>query len=443
VTVTETVVRFEARGANLDLLRNRDTEVAAVGRAGTGKTLTACWKLHLAALQVPEMRGLLLRATQTSLTATTLVSFQRQVALQGLKDGSVKWFGGSPKDPPAFRYRATGAEILVAGGDRPEKFLSAELDRIFVDEAVETTLDLYETLISRLRGSAPTYKQILLGTNPSHPSHWIKQRADDGRLTMITSTHRDNPFYVNADGTFTPAGRDYMEKLDALTGVRRLRLRDGHWCAAEGVIYGDWDESVHLVKPFDVPEDWPLYLSVDFGYVNPTVVQWWRLDPDGRLYLTREIYATGALVEDHARQIQQIMREHPKEPRPTRVVCDHDAEDRATLERHLGYSTTAAHKTVSDGIQAVQSRLRAAGDGKPRLFIFRDAVVRRDAKLAEAKKPTCTADELPGYVWEVKPGVKGLKEQPVKVDDHGCDALRYLVCEVDLGRQPRFRSFTY
>lgn len=433
-------VRFEARGANLELLHCRDTEVAAVGRAGTGKTLTACWKMHLAALKVDEMRGLLLRATHLSLTGTTLVTFQRQVAAQGLRDGSVKWFGGSPKDPPAFRYRKTGAEILVAGGDRPEKFLSAELDRIFVDEAVEITLDLYETLISRLRGSAPTYKQILLGTNPSHPSHWIKTRADEGRLTMLTSTHRDNPAYVDADGDYTPAGRAYMEKLDALTGVRRLRLRDGKWTAAEGVVYADWDDTVHLVKPFAVPRQWPLILSVDFGYVNPAVIQWWRQDDDGRMYLTREIYATQKLVEDHAKRVREIMQAHPDEPRPRAVVCDHDAEGRATLERHLGLSTTAAHKAVTEGIEAVQARLRVQPDGKPRLFVFRDAVVERDERLSEAKKPTCTADELPAYVWEVKPGTKGLKEQPLKVDDHGADALRYAIAERDLGGRPRIRT---
>lgn len=437
--MTATVVRFEARGANLELLRCRDTEVAAVGRAGTGKTLTACWKMHLAALQVEGMRGLLLRATHLSLTGTTLVTFQRQVAAQGLKDGSVRWFGGSPKDPPAFRYRTTGAEILVAGGDRPEKFLSAELDRIFVDEAVETTLDLHETLISRLRGSAPTYKQILLGTNPAQPTHWIKARADEGRMTLITSTHRDNPYYVNADGTYTPAGSDYMEKLDALTGVRRLRLRDGKWTSAEGAIYTDWDDAVHQTKPFPIPKHYPLFLSVDFGYVHPAVIQWWRQDGDGRLYLVREIYATGVLVEDHARHIKRIMDAHPDEPRPRFIVCDHDAEGRATLERHLGMSTTAAHKAVTEGIQAVQARLRVQGDGKPRLFIFKDAVVERDKRLADAKKPTCTADELPGYVWEVKPGQKGVKEQPLKIDDDGVDALRYVVAELDLGGRPRVR----
>lgn len=439
--MADTVVRFEARGANLDLLRCRDPEVAAVGRAGTGKSLTACWKMHLAAMQLPEMQGLMLRATHISLTSTTLITFQRQVAAQALRDGSVKWFGGSSKDPAAFRYTKTGSTIIVAGGDRPEKFLSAELDRIFVDEAVEVSLDLHETLISRLRGQASTYKQILLATNPAHPSHWIKRRADDGGMTMITSTHRDNPAYVNLDGSYTEAGRSYMEKLGKLTGLRRARLLEGRWAAAEGIVYTEWDDQTHLINPFSVPRDWPLILTVDFGYTNPMCIQWWRKDPDGRLYLTREIYQTQTLVEDHARRVKEIMAEHPEEPRPWMVICDHDAEDRATLERHLGTGTTAATKTVSDGIQAVQTRLRVQGDGKARLYVFKDCVVQRDSELAKVGRPTSTAEEIGGYTWAVKPGNgAGLKEQPVKENDHGLDALRYAVAQLDLGRRPRIRT---
>lgn len=399
--------------------------------------MAACWKLHLTALQVPNLRGLMLRSTHTSLTSTTLITFQRQVASHALADGSVRWFGGSGKDPAAFRY-PNGSTILVAGGDRPEKFLSAELDRIFVDEAVEISLDLYETLISRLRGSAPTYKQILLTTNPSHPSHWIKRRADEGALTMITSTHRDNPYYVARDGSYTDAGREYMTKLDALTGTRRLRLRDGKWVSAEGQVYDGWDDSVHVVDRRPLPAEYPLYLSIDFGFTNPFCAQFWREDPDGRLWLTREIYESGGLVEDHARRIRSILDQDGLRPRM--VITDHDAEDRGTLERHLGLSTVPARKSVSDGIQAVQARLRPAGDGKPRLFMFRDALVRRDSKLADAGKPTCTREEMPGYIWAVRPGaVGGLKEEPLKQNDHGADALRYAVAERDLGVRPNIR----
>lgn len=438
--MADSVVRFEPRGANVDLLRCRDAEVAAVGRAGTGKTLTACWKMHLTAMQVPNMRGLMLRATHVSLTSTTLVTFQRQVAAQGLADGSVTWFGGSGKDPAAFRYAKTGATILVAGGDRPEKFLSAELDRIFVDEAVEIGLDLYETLISRLRGVSKTYKQILLTTNPSHPSHWIKRRADAGTMRMITSTHRDNPYYVNRDGSYTEPGSEYMQKLDALTGARRLRLRDGLWVASEGVVFEGWDDSIHMIDRFKPPSSWPRWWSIDLGYTNPFCWQDWREDPDGRLYLVREIYMTRRLAEDHAKQILEVMRQNPDEPQPRAIITDHDAEDRATLEKHLGMSTRPAHKSVSDGIQAVQSRLKTQGDGKARLFIMRGGLVEEDKSLANSGRPTCTAEEIPGYVWAVKPGSgAGLKEEPVKQNDHGCDALRYMCAARDLVGRTRVR----
>src|SRR5690606_20066097 len=75
------------------------------------------------------------------------------------------------------------------------------------------------------------------------------------------------------------------------------------------------------------------------------------------------------------------------EPRPTAVVCDHDAEGRAVLERELGVETTPAHKSVLDGIQAVQARLRVAEDGKPRLFFVRGALVERDPELEGARRP--------------------------------------------------------
>jgi phage terminase large subunit len=35
---------------------------------------------------------------------------------------------------------------------------------------------------------------------------------------------------------------------------------------------------------------------------------------------------------------------------------------------------------------------------------------------------------------------KSPKEQPVKENDHGCDAMRYMVAERDLGGRPRIRT---
>jgi phage terminase large subunit len=418
------------------LLTTRDPEVLICGPAGSGKSLAMLYKAHLTSLMVPNCRSLIVRQTHASLTGSTLTTFERQVIPQALAEGAVTWFGGSARQPAAYRY-ANGSEILVGGLDRPEKFLSTEFSRVYIDEANQIALTALETLVTRLRGDADTYRQVVAACNPDHPGHWLKLRCDDGRMRLIHSLHSDNPLYVNADGTLTPHGADYMAKLDALTGVRRLRYRDGIWAAAEGLVFEDYREALHLIDSFTPPPDWSRWISVDMGFTNPTVVQFWAQDGDGRLYLTREIYRTRTLMEDHARHIRRILEESG-EPWPVAVICDHDAEDRATLEKHLGVATTAARKSVSDGIQAVQARLRPAGDGKPRLFIMRDALVERDEDLAEAKRPTCTAEEINGYVWATKPGnAGGLKEQPLKENDHGMDALRYMVAALDLVRPSR------
>jgi phage terminase large subunit len=459
----DVIVRYEPRGAARALFKTRDSEVVMAGPAGTGKSLASLFRVHLAALHNPNIRCLIVRKTAVSLTSTTLVTFDKKVAADALARGIVTWFGGSAREAACYRY-SNGSRIVVGGMDKSEKIMSAEYDLVFADEATELTIDDWEAIATRLRNGVLSWQQQIAACNPAHPAHWIKQRCDQGDATMLTSRHRDNPAYVNADGSLTPKGADYFAKLDKLTGVRKLRLRDGQWAAAEGQIYETWDDAAHLVNPSTIPDSWTRYWAVDFGYTNPFVLQCWAEDDDGRLYLYREIYRTKRLVEDHAKHILRIVRrctdcckskgsDHDchdckhcvlewTEPRPRAIICDHDAEDRATLEKHLAMGTTAAKKTVSDGIQAVQSRLKVQGDGRPRLFVVRGALVERDPLLEAASLPTCTTDEVGGYVWAVKPGnAGGLKEEPVKKDDHGCDALRYMVAARDLGGRPRVRGW--
>lgn len=438
----DAIVRYEPRGAALELFRTRQSETFIAGPAGTGKSLASLFRLHLTALHNPNIRCLIVRKTAVSLGSTTLVTYDKKVAADALARGIVSWFGGSTREAPGYRY-SNGSKIDVGGMDKPEKIMSAEYDLVFADEATELTIDDWEAIGTRLRNGMLSWQQQVGACNPGHPTHWIKQRCDQGQAKMLLSRHSDNPAYVNADGTLTPVGAAYFEKLNGLTGVRRLRLRDGLWAAAEGLIFEGFDEAVHLVDPFKIPTEWTRWITVDFGYTNPFVMQWWAEDPDGRLFLFREIYRTRRLVEDHAKQARELMV-YPsgqwREPQPRSVICDHDAEDRATLERHLQLRTTAASKSVSPGLQAVQSRLKPAGDGRPRLFIVRGALVDRDSELDAAKKPACTEEEITGYVWAVKPGNKaGLKEEPVKENDHGMDAMRYMAAERDLGARPSMR----
>jgi phage terminase large subunit len=354
------------------------------------------------------MRALLLRKTLTSLTASGLVTYREKV----LPGFSVRFYGGGRERPAQYEY-ANGSVAVVGGLDHASKVLSSEYDLIYVQQAEELTEAEWETLSTRLgRDGKKPAAQLLGDCNPDAPHHWIKQRSSRGDLVMLESRHEDNP-------TVTP---EYLARLDALTGVRKQRLRYGIWAAAEGMIYEGWEPAVHLISRRELPAEWPTDIAIDFGFVNPFVAQVWREDPDGVLILERELYHTQVLVEDHARQIVR----HLGTRRPRSVVCDHDAEGRATFQRVTGWRTLPADKAVSAGIQEVQSRLNVGANGRPGLQIMRDAPLVVDASLREAGKPTSTAEEFESYVWDTNNGA-ARGERPLKENDHGMDALRYLM----------------
>ncbi len=393
---------FNPRGSARELFSARDAEVLVSGPAGTGKSRACMEKLHLMALMNPGMRGMIVRKTFASLSSTALVTWKSPVVPEALASRIVSQYGGGPSDAPGFRY-SNGSLIGMAGMDKPTRIMSSEYDIIYVQEAIELTETDWEALSTRLRNGVVSFQQLLADCNPDTPSHWLLRRCTEGKTRMLTSKHEENPRLYDDAGRLTDAGAAYIGKLDNLTGPRKARLRHGKWVGAEGAIYEDFDLSTHVVDRFEIPASWPRYWTVDFGFTNPFVCQMWAEDPDGRLHLYREFYRTRTLVEDMGRKILASVTDAKgewTEPKPREVICDHDAEGRATLERVLGLGTVAANKRVLEGIQSVQARLVVQRDGRPRLVLLRDSLVDRDERLEDGKLPTCTVEELPSYVWD-------------------------------------------
>jgi phage terminase large subunit len=443
--------RFSPRGTLAELFDARDPEVLVAGPAGTGKSRACLEKLHIMMLLTPGARGLIARKAATTLSSTALQTFRRFVARESMACGDMVYYGGSAQEPASYQYK-NGSVIVIGGLDKSSKIMSTEYDVIYVQEATELSEDDWETLTTRLRNWVISFQQIMGDCNPQHPEHWLKLRCDKGATRMLESRHEDNPMLFMADGKITENGAKYIAKLDNLTGVRYQRLRRGRWVAAEGVIYEDFRPyhlidrkdipvgSRQLLDPGGIPMSWTRYWAVDFGFTNPFVCQFWAQDPDGRLFLYREIYHTRRTVDQHAANIRQIVQNERGswiEPKPRAIVCDTDAEGRATLEKEIGRSTEPAHKSVLEGIEAVQRRMRLGDDGRPRFFILRDALVEVDPDLVDAKRPTCTREEIPAYVWSDKK----TKEQPIKEDDHGCDAMRYMVAHIEYAVRAIYRSF--
>lgn len=425
------------RGAAQTIQTTTHPETLLSGPAGTGKSLAALHRLYHNAVHYPGTRALIVRKTAKSLTSSALVTWRTKVAKNALDDNKLVYFyGGSAEQPAQYRF-VNGSKIMIGGMDNPDKIMSSEYDLCFAQEAIELTENDWEAITTRLRNGITPWQQIIGDTNPSTPTHWLKTRCDRGQTQLLESRHEDNPHYYHPNGQPTQAGKNYIQGiLDNLTGVRHKRLRLGLWVAAEGIIYEQWDPHTHIIQPHPIPPHWPRHLTIDYGYRNPFVCQWWAQDPDDRLILYREYVQTQTLVEDHAKTIQHHQQ---NEPPPHTIICDHDLEDTATLQKHLQHPTTPAKKTVTDGIQAVQSRLKTQPDGKPRILVFNNALTHRDPQLENTKTPIGLTEEIQSYIWAPTPDGKTNKEQPHKKDDHSMDALRYIVAHLDLTGTPNIR----
>lgn len=110
-----------------------------------------------------------------------------------------------------------------------------------------------------------------------------------------------------------PSGE--IEYQRRLMGEREWKVRGlGEERGSFGVVYTEYDEDVHFIKPFAIPDDWPRWRSIDYGGSAPTACIWGTIVPIGfelngtptdqeRLLVYREYYQMGMNVRYHAENI--------------------------------------------------------------------------------------------------------------------------------------------
>jgi phage terminase large subunit len=421
------VEAYQPFGAVADLWLCKAHECILAGPAETGKTHGALEKLNLLLWKYPKAQAVMVRKQYSDMPGSCIQTWEKKVLGDSLGEkGPITSYGG---EKPQFYDYPNGSRLWIGGLDKPGKVLSSERDFIYVNQAEELQLEDWETLTTRATGRAGNapYSQILGDCNPGSRTHWILERANEGKLTLLHSRHEDNPtLFDPATGAITERGKITLAILDNLTGLRHSRLRLGQWVSAEGQIYTDYDPAVHLIDPIPIGGDWRRFRVIDFGLARPLVCNWYTVDPDGRMYLYRQIYMTGRTVATHSRQIKSLSEGE----RIEQTICDHDAEDRQTLAEN-GIPNIGAEKDVLWGIGKVQDRLKKQSDGRPRLFIFKNSLVEVDQSLKLEHRPYATEQEFDGYIW-----ADTQREQPVKADDHGMDNIRYACAYADDGRKP-------
>lgn len=416
---------YTAYGASAALFRCEAPEVLIVGAAGTGKTRCVLEKINYLAEKWPGMRALLVRKTRASMAESVLVTYERDV----LTPGHPGLEGATRANRHSYVY-PNGSEVVTGGLDKPERTFSTEYDVVAVFEATEATEDDWEKLHRALRNHVVPFQQAIADCNPSYQHHWLNKRADTDLMVRLYAHFEDNP-------TIT---EDYLERLDRLTGPRRARLYLGLWVTAEGQIWENWDDSVHIIdaiptdKHGDSVIEW-FFASVDWGFISPGVLQVWGVDRQRRAYLVYEVYQTHRNIDWWAEKAATLDGTYGFRV----IVCDpSEPGDIDLLNRRIGRAggkrrAIGASKDRDAGLHIVRERLAFTRAKQPGLFVLRGCMEAKDPDLVDAHKPIGLAEEIPGYVWREMVEGKAIREEPAPGgDDHSCDTARYAMTWLDI-----------
>lgn len=407
------------RGGCAKMVHNHVSEIILHGPYETGKTFGMLAWFHWLMCHYPNAKGLWIRKVYKDLVASACETYERKVLERDIDDPAspVQKYGG--EKPEKYMYR-NGSEILLKGLDRPGSVLSAEFDFIYINQVEELDLNTYEILTGRATGRAGNtdFTQVLGDCNPSFPGHWIQTRAQAGKLELYQQMHEHNPALYDDAGELTAQGVKTMRHLDNLTGVRYERGRLGLWVQAEGAVYDNFSLEYNVTPDAEYNPAWHTFWGCDDGYAHgegpgtagyhPRAFLLAQQRGDGGFNIFDEYYQTLELPETSIREC--VERGYHK---PRLAMVDSSA---AELRRRLAdagiINAGATHKIV-DGIKVVR-RFICDGQGVRLLKIH----------------PRCVnlIRELQAYRYDDRSRTVDAGEpKPLKVDDHLCDALRYLL----------------
>lgn len=390
-----------------------------MGGVGSGKTTALVWEVILLSMEYPKNYGLVGRYTYPELRDTTMYEFFN-ICPDILIQDYVK-----TEHKVVFK---NGSTIIFRHLEEPDKLKSLNLGFFAIDEMTETPENVFLMLQSRLRKKEVGRRIGFGSTNPEgHDWVWHK----------FSVAHKDDPDYLfiraaSYENKHLPS--DYVEDLRKSFPEHWIkRYIEGDPSAFAGQIITGWNEAIHVLEPFEIPDDWPRFVGLDHGTNNPTAVLWCAIHPEGFKVFYKEHFQSQELVEYHAKKIFELngsdnienwiadpaifnlTQQNPK--RGLHSIADIYAE----YEIHW----TPGDNDVKSGINTLIHHFFidphlvnpfTGHIGSPRAFLTKDC-------------PNAI-HEIPQYRWKevkIRGKYRAKPEEPEKANDHTVDVIRYLL----------------
>ena len=426
------VIFHPNEGPQTEFLAADEKDVLYGGAAGGGKSYAmivdplryAHRPAHRALIlrrSMPELREMIDKSRELYPQAFPGAKFREVEKLWNFPSGAKVEFGFLERDADVYRYQ--GQAYSWIGFD--------EITHLPTEFS-------WNYLASRLRTTDSSIKTYLRCTaNPGGVgSHWVKKRyiepydsnksflGKDGLTRkFIPAKLIDNP-YLAKDGI-------YEQMLKSLPPLQRKQLLEGNWDVAEGAAFVEFDPTVHVITPFELPIVWERLKGIDYGYASESCCLWGILDiNDNTLIIYRELYRKGLTGEELGA-----------------IITDMEIEDpfsiNGVLDTAAWANTGTTGPTVGEALLRAGHKLRRADKNRVQGKIQ----IHEYLKIRESDRPKLQIfNTCPNLIRELQ-SIPLSKTNPEDVDthasDHAYDALRYMIMSRPRMENPleRMRGF--
>lgn len=363
-------------------LKDRHRYLVLYGGAGSGKSVFAAQKVL--ATMVNQAGAVVVLIRKVAKTIRSSMYTQIKLVARGLDiEHHLSFYDGDQRITCS-----NGSVVISMGMDDREKVKSlAQPCLIWVEEATELDREDFQQLDLRLRGDHAEVLQMILSFNPVNKGHWIYKRfflKPDPKAVLVHSTFRSN---MRLDD-------NYREVLEA------LRLQDEQYFKVYAL--GEWGDMrqgmiFNYSQVDEIPECDEVIYGLDFGFNNPTALVEVNIR-ENKLFVRELLYEQHLVNSELVSILKMALR------KPTAEVYA-DAAEPARIEElyRAGINVHKALKQVQDGIDRVKR--------------FKLHVLRGSINLIQ---------ELDNYTWKLD-RLGNQLDEPEKLNDHACDALRYAV----------------
>jgi len=464
------------------------------GGFGNGKTTAAVIKAIQLADLYPGCTGLISRSTYPKLNDTIRKEFLKWCPPTWITSFAVGQNGDNIchlKNGTTIYFR-----YIAQQGTKTESsssnLLSATFDWVIVDqvEDPEITHKDFLDLFGRLRGRArytgddvtmPVTgpRWMMLTCNPT--GNWVYSKLvrpllqykqsdyitddlicvrdvdrkpvldDNGKPQLLIEVIEGSTYELRH--VHEAEGGDFIQTLETMySGQQRDRFLLGKWVAYEGLVYPQYDNSVHLLQEGNITALLDGYHEThympnwiegyDYGQAQQSCYLLAFVTPEQHVIICDGFYKKEMSIDEQISSIRRIRNEWSVEvDEMHKIQADPSIFGRKTVHKRTvgktiadmfkedGISMRRGNNDINNGVVKVGSYLninyrllhpvqRAASS--PRLFV--------NAKL------DWWADECAGYFWQQSTSGERI-DKPMDRNDHAMDATRYLLSEMpDIGK---------